>query len=33
VAEAYGGLGVVAAEAGISREFLYCTLSPNEIPQ
>ena len=32
VAEAYGGLGVVAAEAGISRESLYRTLSPNGNP-
>jgi probable addiction module antidote protein len=28
VAEAYGGLGAVAAESGISRESLYRTLSP-----
>ena len=28
VAEAYGGLGVVAAQAGISRESLYRALSP-----
>lgn len=28
MAEAYGGLGAVAAEAGISRESLYRTLSP-----
>ena len=28
VEEAYGGLGVVAAEAVISRETLYRTLSP-----
>ncbi len=32
VAEAYGGLGVVAAEAGISRESLYRTLSPTGNP-
>ena len=32
VAEAYGGLGLVAAEAGISRESLYRTLSPNGNP-
>ena len=32
VAEAYGGLGVVAAEAGISRESLYRTLSPKGNP-
>jgi probable addiction module antidote protein len=32
VAEAYGGLGVVAAEAGISRETLYRTLSPKGNP-
>jgi probable addiction module antidote protein len=32
VAEAYGGLGVVAAEAGISREALYRTLSPKGNP-
>ena len=32
VAEAYGGLGVVAAEAGISRESLYRTLSPRGNP-
>ena len=32
VAEAYGGLGVVAAEAGISRETLYRTLSPRGNP-
>ncbi|WP_175032194.1 helix-turn-helix domain-containing transcriptional regulator [Burkholderia lata] len=32
VAEAYGGLGAVAAEAGISRESLYRTLSPNGNP-
>jgi probable addiction module antidote protein len=32
VAEAYGGLGTVAAEAGISREALYRTLSPRGNP-
>jgi probable addiction module antidote protein len=32
VAEAYGGLGHVAAEAGISREALYRTLSPKGNP-
>ncbi|MGU7784707.1 addiction module antidote protein [Burkholderia sp. PU8-34] len=32
VAEAYGGLGAVAAEAGISRESLYRALSPNGNP-
>lgn len=32
VAEAYGGLAVVAAEAGISRETLYRTLSPKGNP-
>ncbi|WP_283745745.1 addiction module antidote protein [Sideroxydans sp. CL21] len=32
VAEAYGGLGAVAAEAGISRESLYRTLSANGNP-
>ena len=32
VAEAYGGLGAVAAEAGISRESLYRTLSPQGNP-
>src|SRR5690606_842495 len=32
VAEAYGGLGAVAAEAGISREALYRSLSPNGNP-
>lgn len=32
VAEAYGGLGAVAAEAGISRESLYRTLSANSNP-
>ena len=32
VAEAYGGLGVVAAEAGISRESLYRTLSAKGNP-
>lgn len=32
VAEAYGGLAAVAAEAGISRESLYRTLSPTGNP-
>jgi len=32
VAEAYGGLGAVAAEAGISRESLYRALSPRGNP-
>ena len=32
VAEAYGGLGAVAADAGISRESLYRTLSANGNP-
>lgn len=32
VAEAYGGLGAVAAEAGISREALYRTLSAKGNP-
>ncbi len=32
VAEAYGGLGLVAAEAGVSREALYRALSPNGNP-
>ena len=32
VAEAYGGLGAVAAEAGINRESLYRTLSPKGNP-
>ena len=32
IAEAYGGLGAVAAEAGISRESLYRALSPNGNP-
>jgi probable addiction module antidote protein len=32
VAEAYGGLGVVAAEAGINRESLYRALSPKGNP-
>ena len=32
IAEAYGGLGAIAAEAGISRESLYRTLSPNGNP-
>ena len=31
-AEAYGGLGVVAAQAGISRESLYRSLSPKGNP-
>ena len=31
-AEAYGGLGAVAAEAGISRESLYRALSPKGNP-
>jgi probable addiction module antidote protein len=30
--EDYGGLGAVAAEAGISRESLYRTLSPKGNP-
>jgi probable addiction module antidote protein len=32
VAEAYGGLGLVAAEAGISREALYRVLPPRGNP-
>lgn len=32
IAEAYGGLGAVAAEAGISRESLYRTLSADGNP-
>lgn len=32
VAEAYGGLDAVSAEAGISRESLYRTLSPKGNP-
>jgi probable addiction module antidote protein len=32
VAEAYGGLGMVAAKAGISRESLYRALSPQGNP-
>lgn len=32
VAEAYGGLGAVARQAGISRESLYRTLSPKGNP-
>ena len=32
VAEAYGGLGAVAEQAGISREGLYRTLSPKGNP-
>ena len=32
IAEAYGGLGAVAAEAGISRESLYRTLSAKGNP-
>lgn len=32
IAEAYGGLGAVAAAAGISRESLYRTLSANGNP-
>lgn len=32
VAEAYGGLGAVAAEAGINRESLYRALSPKGNP-
>ena len=32
VAEAYGGLGMVAAEAGLSRESLYRALSPKGNP-
>ena len=33
VAEAFGGLGVVAADAGISRESLYRSLSPKGNPK
>jgi probable addiction module antidote protein len=32
LAEAYGGMGKVAAQAGISRESLYRSLSPNGNP-
>ena len=32
IAEAYGGMASVAAEAGISRESLYRALSPNGNP-
>lgn len=32
VAEAYGGLGALAAQAGISRESLYRSLSPKGNP-
>ena len=32
VAEAYGGLGAVAIEAGVNRETLYRTLSPKGNP-
>ena len=32
IAEAYGGLGAIAASAGISRESLYRALSPNGNP-
>lgn len=32
IAEAYGGMASVAAEAGISRESLYRSLSPNGNP-
>jgi len=32
IADAYGGLGVVAADAGISREALYRSLSPKGNP-
>jgi probable addiction module antidote protein len=32
VAEAYGGVGAVAAQAGISRESLYRALSPKGNP-
>ena len=32
VAEAYGGLGMVAQQAGISREALYRSLSPKGNP-
>jgi len=32
IAEAYGGLGVIAKEAGVSRESLYRSLSPKGNP-
>ena len=32
IAEAYGGLGAVAEQAGINRESLYRALSPNGNP-
>lgn len=32
IAEAYGGLGVISKEAGISREALYRALSPKGNP-
>lgn len=32
IAEAYGGLGKIAQEAGISRESLYRALSPDGNP-
>lgn len=32
LAEAYGGLGAVAAQAGVSRESLYRSLSPKGNP-
>ena len=32
IADAYGGLGLVAADAGISREALYRSLSPKGNP-
>lgn len=32
IAEAYGGLGAIAASAGISREALYRSLSPKGNP-
>lgn len=32
IAEAYGGLGAIAAKAGISRESLYRSLSPKGNP-
>lgn len=32
IAEAYGGLGVIAVQAGISREALYRSLSPKGNP-
>ena len=32
IAEAYGGIGKIAAEAGISRESLYRSLSPKGNP-